>query len=333
MQVLGQWPLGFSACLAWTGLDVILSTSSIMHLCAIAIYRYRGIAHPLHTRSSSRKFSLVAALVVPAWVVSVALSIPFIVQATLHESYVLKSIEKTHCGIFNHTFAVYSSLVSFFIPLTIMVFADIGSIKILRENVLARHDLKKTKSLKILGDNLKVKQQNFREKFFPKKPLPMNSKIKNNSFEVASIGTLIRSAHVSGREKRAEKTLIWVFLAFVALWLPFFCANLSYGICGLSNSAADSSPIYCNVPPEIITIFTWLGYLSSGVNPCIYTLLNKDFRNAFKNILLCKSGRPSKTHNRQKNYLPGDARNLRRTNDSNANKPSNLSKEYNSADK
>lgn len=35
------------------------------------------------------------------------------------------------CGIFNRTFAVYSSLVSFFIPLAIMIFADIRSIQVL----------------------------------------------------------------------------------------------------------------------------------------------------------------------------------------------------------
>jgi len=30
---------------------------------------------------------------------------------------------------------------------------------------------------------------------------------------------------INSRERRAERTLIWVFLAFVVLWLPFFCAN------------------------------------------------------------------------------------------------------------
>jgi len=34
---------------------------------------------------------------------------------------------------------------------------------------------------------------------------------------------------INSRERRAERTLIWVFLAFVVLWLPFFCANLTYG--------------------------------------------------------------------------------------------------------
>lgn len=30
---------------------------------------------------------------------------------------------------------------------------------------------------------------------------------------------------------------------------------------------------------------TWLGYANSTANPIIYTILNKDFRTAFKKIL------------------------------------------------
>ena len=82
---------------------------------------------------------------------------------------------------------------------------------------------------------------------------------------------------INSRERRAERTLIWVFLAFVVLWLPFFCANLTYGLCRS-----------CEVPASVFAVFTWLGYLSSGVNPCIYTYLNSDFRKAFRNILACR---------------------------------------------
>lgn len=119
--MVGHWDLGFYACLAWTGSDVTLSTASIMHLCAIALHRYHGIAHPLRTRSASEA-RRVAALVAPAWTIAVALSVPFVVQGVLDRRLVLARLhplddERLSCGIFNRTFAVYSSLVSFFIPL------------------------------------------------------------------------------------------------------------------------------------------------------------------------------------------------------------------------
>jgi len=44
------------------------------------------------------------------------------------------------CGIFDRTFAVYSSLVSFFIPLVVMLVADARSIQTLRRNFRFRSD-------------------------------------------------------------------------------------------------------------------------------------------------------------------------------------------------
>lgn len=143
-----------------------------------------------------------------------------------------------------------------------------------------------------------------------------------------SLGT----AKMHGRERRAGRTLIWVFAIFVALWLPFFCANLAYGLCGARLDAAaasgnQSSPqplaatattetsttafelveksssdatnrsvsaafggdrAGCNIPESVFVAFTWLGYLSSGVNPLVYTILNQDFQNAFRAIIVCR---------------------------------------------
>jgi len=54
-----------------------------MHLCAIALYRFVGIVYPLRMRSA-QEARHVAALVVPAWSIAIALSVPFVVQGTTH---------------------------------------------------------------------------------------------------------------------------------------------------------------------------------------------------------------------------------------------------------
>lgn len=59
-----------------------------MHLTAIAIYRYNGIAYPLRVRSS-QDARHVAALVIPAWAVAIALSVPFAVQVMTENSVCL----------------------------------------------------------------------------------------------------------------------------------------------------------------------------------------------------------------------------------------------------
>ncbi|XP_013419306.1 dopamine receptor 2 isoform X1 [Lingula anatina] len=77
------------------------------------------------------------------------------------------------------------------------------------------------------------------------------------------------------RERKAAKTLGIVIGVFIICWLPFFAANLLYGICGT-----------CVLHPDIIfPVFTWLGYINSGMNPIIYALSLKDFRRAFSRIL------------------------------------------------
>jgi len=49
--------------------------------------------------------------------------------------------------------------------------------------------------------------------------------------------------------------------------------------------------VYCKANAVLqmaITAVTWLGYLNSSINPCVYAFLNRDFRAAFKKILLCR---------------------------------------------
>ncbi|TRY66442.1 hypothetical protein DNTS_025735 [Danionella cerebrum] len=60
---------------------------------------------------------------------------------------------------------------------------------------------------------------------------------------------------------------------FIICWLPFFITHIL--------------KTYCQVPPELYTAFTWLGYVNSAVNPVIYTTFNIEFRKAFLKILHC----------------------------------------------
>ena len=138
-------------CLIWTGCDVFLSTTSIMHLCAIAIHRFLGISYPLHVRSS-QSMKHIFGLLFPVWFMSFAISLPLVVQGARNQEHVLIDLEDLgpQCGIFDHIFAIYSSIVSFFLPLLIMIVADIRSVQILRKNskvsILPTHGLYRSRS-------------------------------------------------------------------------------------------------------------------------------------------------------------------------------------------
>ncbi|KAF2366382.1 G protein-coupled receptor rhodopsin-like [Trinorchestia longiramus] len=80
-------------------------------------------------------------------------------------------------------------------------------------------------------------------------------------------------------EQKATKVLGIVFFTFVVLWSPFFIMNVLTVICPTCASY---------VPGDVMSFVTWLGYISSTVNPFFYTFFNKTFRDAFWKIATCQ---------------------------------------------
>ena len=77
-------------------------------------------------------------------------------------------------------------------------------------------------------------------------------------------------------ERKAVKVLGTMFAIFVFCWGPFFSLNLAMGVC-------ES----CNVDVLLFKIFLWLGYISSTLNPIVYTIFNKNFKETFIRLLTC----------------------------------------------
>ncbi|XP_062565212.1 octopamine receptor [Armigeres subalbatus] len=94
------------------------------------------------------------------------------------------------------------------------------------------------------------------------------------------------SANAVATEQKATKVLGVVFFTFVFCWAPFFILNIIFAACP-----------ELKVPEKIVNICLWLGYVSSTINPIIYTIFNKTFRAAFIRLLRCRcerSRRPSR---------------------------------------
>ncbi|KAH8261525.1 hypothetical protein KR044_010580, partial [Drosophila immigrans] len=76
------------------------------------------------------------------------------------------------------------------------------------------------------------------------------------------------------RERKAAKTLAIITGAFVVCWLPFFVMALTMPLCEA-----------CQISDSVASLFLWLGYFNSTLNPVIYTIFSPEFRQAFKRIL------------------------------------------------
>lgn len=86
------------------------------------------------------------------------------------------------------------------------------------------------------------------------------------------------------RETRAAKTLLIVMGTFMFCWAPHFIGMT----CLLFPS--------CKWPDEFFATTTWLAMLNSGCNPIIYGVMNKKFRESFKDILLCRKTRTNRCY-------------------------------------
>lgn len=99
-------------------------------------------------------------------------------------------------------------------------------------------------------------------------------------------------------EHKATRVLSVVFACFFTCWAPFFIMNFTLGFCG------DQ----CSVPSWLNSVILWLGYLSSTLNPVIYTTFNRRFREAFLRIIRCQCLKPRENvYSRSHVFLTGEA--------------------------
>ncbi|KAK3542850.1 hypothetical protein QTP70_005442 [Hemibagrus guttatus] len=112
-----SWPFPAILCPLWIYLDVLLSTASIMHLCAISIDRYIAIRNPIaHSRAKSAWRA--RAKITAVWTISASISMPIPVLG-LHDH--TKVFKEENCFLTDSSFVLIGSFMAFFMPLTIMV--------------------------------------------------------------------------------------------------------------------------------------------------------------------------------------------------------------------
>ncbi|XP_067909375.1 D(1C) dopamine receptor-like [Heterodontus francisci] len=259
-EVAGHWLFG-SFCDIWIAFDIMCSTASILNLCIISLDRYWAIASPFrYERKMTQRVAFV--MIGVAWTLSILISfIP--VQLNWHktEADLLQEVEGKgtnrtgDCNSsLNRTYAISSSLISFYIPVAIMI----GTYT--RIYRIAQTQIRRISSLERAVEHAQNCQEHTAD-------CPHEAALKT-SFK---------------KETKVLKTLSVIMGVFVFCWLPFFVLNCMVPFCDLHLYQAGDPPCVSDIT---FNIFVWFGWANSSLNPVIYAF-NADFRKAFSTILGC----------------------------------------------
>ena len=324
-QVLNRWTLGQVPCDIFISVDMLCCTSSILHLCAIALDRYWAITEPIEYMKK-RTPRRAAVLISVTWIVGFSISVPpMLIMSSQPSSAPGPDRASTkHCEIRqDHWYTIYSTFGAFYIPLTLMLVLYGRIFKAARFRI--RKTVRKTEKKKVSDSCLALSpallhkktpgdahSKSWKRSVEPR-PLPsVNGAVKHaedgESLEIIEVHSnsksnlplpdtpstapLFESRHEKATEAKRKIAMARERKTVKTLGIimgTFILCWLPFFIVALVKPFCPDS---CYMPRWLEDVINWLGYSNSLLNPIIYAYFNKDFQSAFKKIIKCHFCRP-----------------------------------------
>ncbi|CAF0787269.1 unnamed protein product [Rotaria sordida] len=337
----GSWQLPIIFCNLFVFFDVLLCTTSIWHLTVLSIDRFLHISRPFRSRERSKCKIFLAILFIWTFSIAISCIIFILGYNDDKNILIRVNEHRRHCALNNRSFIIYGSIICFCIPCILMLVTysltirrlqleaakcytdpdDLLMIKQQTSDRLRRHKLgskrdplspipKRSSSKDVLSvsptapSSPKLSRSltlpdtddrlNSLQQAIPSVPSTSISNTHQRSFLHSTFVKKAVHAFKGGTEttseRRAMKVLGIVFFVFLVAWLPFSILNILSAVCSS-----------CAIKASLLNLTSWLGYISSNLNPIIYTAFNVRFRRAFLSILTCQTNYFS--HKRKGNNL------------------------------
>ncbi|XP_053612650.1 pyrokinin-1 receptor-like isoform X3 [Plodia interpunctella] len=250
----GEYPLGEGHCVALGLASEMAANATVLTITAFTVERYIAICRPFMSHTMT-KLSRIIRFIIAIWVAAVVTAVPQALQFGLEISYIknYKTVACTVKGEGVHHVFIMSSLFFFVLPMTIIsVLYALIAVKLRTSSVLKG-----------------------------KKP-SVDSQERN------ATGTPSRYRNAKA-QRRVIRMLVAVALSFFVCWAPFHVQRL---LAMLGKKLHPTPPHFY----QAYLVLTWtsgvLYYLSTAINPFLYSIMSNKFRNAFKVTFsgFCKRG-------------------------------------------